>query len=149
MKKTTIKNTWVTASLLVAAVGYTTIASAHDKSGALGTGIGATDYYQITCSNDGHGNADHLALQLRDLAPVAAPVISAQVTKATRAGNTTDQVDGDALASPEINLKGGNGAYYVIINKSKAGSELYTFNYHCETLGNVHTGTSIFQLQNQ
>lgn len=149
MKNTTMKNTIMMAALLVA-TGHAGLVSAHDSgTRSLGTAIGATDLYQVNCSDDGTGNADHLFFQLQDLAPVAAPVISAQVLKYPRAANTTDQVDGNAALSPTIKLKGGNGTYFIIVDKSKAGGELYKFNYHCETAGNGETGTELLVIQNQ
>jgi len=149
MKNTTIKkHLFVAATLL--ATGYAGIASAHDSgSRSLGTGIGATDLYQVNCSDDGTGPADHLFFQLQDLPPAAAPVLSAQVVKYPKAANTTDQKDGDAGLSPTIRLKGGNGAYFITIDKSKAGAEIYKFNYHCETSSGFETGTELLVIQNQ
>ena len=148
MKNTTIKQTFVVATLLAGSI-HAGIVSAHDQGGGLGNPIGATDMYQVDCFNDGSGNADRLSFSILDLAPVAAPVISAQVYKYPRAANTTDQVDGNAAYSPKISVKGGNGAYTVIIDKSKAGAEAYSFQYHCETSSGAHTGTGITSIQNQ
>lgn len=140
MKTTMMKKTFVAVTLLSAA-GYGGIVSAHDMGGGLGSAIGATDVYQVGCYNDGNGAADHLAVHILDLKPVAAPVLSAQVFKYPLAANTTDQVDGDATYSPFVKVKGGNGPYYVLINKTKAGIESYSVQFHCETAKNAHTGT--------
>ena len=149
MKNVALKTSLVTAAWLAAA----SIASAHNQNGALGTAAGATDYYQVTCSDDGNGPAAYLAFEITDLAPKAAPIVSGQVAaivgRVGVAANTTDAVDGNAASSPTINVQGGNGVYYVTIDKTKAGAELYSFDYHCMTSSGVHTGTSIYTLQSQ
>ncbi len=125
-------------------------ASAHDQGGTLGKKASSTNFYQVTCSDDGNGPADHLYIQVKDELPKAKPLVSALVVTGLVAQNTTDLVDGDALASPALNIKGGNGSgtidYYVIITKTAAGVETYTLDYHCMTSGNVHTGTDIYPL---
>lgn len=127
------------------------VSSAHDQTGALGKAISATDVYQVHCYDDGNGKASYLSFQIQDALPVAAPIISAQVTLgASVAANTTDAIDGDAAYSPALNLKGGNESFYLVtVDKTKAGTENYTFQYHCMTATNVHTGTDILQLVNQ
>ena len=146
MKKTTSQSIFIAAALF-----FTTHAAfAHDQFGALGKVAGATDYYAISCFDDGNGAAAYLALQVIDTAlPIAAPVVSAQVTKGRWAVNTTDAIDGDATYSPKVLVKGGNGTYYVSVDKTKAGVENYSFQYHCETSDNQHTGTSIIRMQDQ
>lgn len=146
MKKTTSQSIFIAAALF-----FTTHAAfAHDQTGALGKAAGATDYYAISCFDDGNGAAAYLVFQIMDALPVAAPVVSAQVTtKGRLAVNTTDAIDGDATYSPKVLVKGGNGTYYVSVDKTKAGVENYSFQYHCETSDNQHTGTSIIPLQSQ
>lgn len=146
MKYQATKTIVLTASLL----GAATIASAHSQSGSLGSNLKAVDYYQIQCFNDGTGDADHLAVQVKDTAtPIAQPVISAQVTKGILAVNTTDPIDGDTLYSPEVKVNGGNGSYYVMVDKTKAAADNYTLEYHCETSTGEHTGTNLGILQNK
>lgn len=145
MKKTTSQSIFITAALFFTANAV----FAHDQTGALGKAAGATDYYAVSCFDDGNGAAAYLAFQVIDALPVAAPVVSAQVTKGRLAVNTTDAIDGDATYSPKVLVKGGNGTYYVSVDKTKAGVENYSFQYHCETSDNQHTGTSILPLQNQ
>ena len=145
MKKTTSQSIFIAATLFLNAHA----AFAHDQTGALGKAVGATDYYAVSCFDDGNGVADHLSFQIMDALPAAIPAVSAQVTKGRLAVNTTDAIDGDATYSPAVLVKGGNGTYYVSVDKSKAGVENYSFQYHCETSDNQHTGTSILPLQNQ
>ncbi len=146
MKNILIKRALLTASLL----GVASVASAHDQSGVLGQTKGAVDYYQIQCFDDGNGATDHLALRVIDLAnPKAPPMISAQITKGILALNTTDVKDGDALFSPLKKLKGGNGSYFVMVDKTNKAADNYSLEYHCETATKAHTGTSITILQNK
>lgn len=146
MKHLTIKTTLLTASLF----GVVGLASAHDQAGTLGATKSAIDYYQIQCFDDGNGPAEHLELSVIDPAgPKAAPVISAQVTKGILAMNTADIVDGDALYSPAVKLNGGNGSYYVMVDKTNKAADNYSLEYHCETATKAHTGTNITILQNK
>ncbi len=146
MKNLAIKTTLLAASLL----GVASLASAHDQSGTLGATKGAIDYYQIQCFDDGNGANDHLSLSVIDLAgPIANPVISVQVTKGILALNTTDVKDGDALYSPKVKLQGGNGAYFVMVDKTGKAADNYSLQYHCETATNAHTGSNITVLQNK
>lgn len=148
MKHIIFKKAFVTASVLTV-LGYAGSASAHDISSGLGKAATATDYYQISCYDDGNGPADHLYIQVIDMAPVAKPMISVQVTKGILASNTTDAVDGNATYSPALTIKGGNGDYAVTIDKTAAGLETYSLQYHCETSSGDHTGTAYTILTNQ
>ncbi len=148
MKHIIFKKAFVAASALTI-LGYVGGASAHDISGALGKSPTATDYYQLSCYDDGNGPADHLSIQVIDMAPVAKPLISVQVTKGILAGNTTDAVDGNATYSPALKMKGGDGDYAVTVDKTAAGLETYSLQYHCETSTGDHTGTGYAILANQ
>ncbi|TAN69975.1 MAG: hypothetical protein EPN17_06635 [Methylobacter sp.] len=141
MNKSTLKKNFITVSLLGVFV-YTGSATAHDINGALGKAAGATDYYQVECFDDGAGAADHLVVEIKDLAPVASPLISVQVTKGIIAKNSTDAVDGNATYSPTLTVNGGNGSYYLIVDKTAAKAETYNLQIHCETSAGLHTGTS-------
>ena len=149
MNKMTLKNTFLSVSLL-GVLGYAGSPAAHDINGTLGKAAGATDYYQVECFDDGTGPADHLVVEIKDLAPVAAPLISVQVTKGIIARNTTDAVDGNATYSPTLTVKGGNGAYFLTVDKTAAKAEAYNIQIHCLTGGSQHTGTTEPELlQNQ
>ena len=129
------------------------LAAAHNQNGALGSGAAATDYYQIVCSDDGAGPPQSLTVQIRDEAPVAAPLVSVQVRAGDQLANTTDATDGDASLSPAIHVNGGPQAVYeVLVDKSAAGSENYLLTFHCVTGPDgtgLHTGTDLFVRQNQ
>jgi hypothetical protein len=136
--------------LLALALGGASLASAHTQNGSLGTSASATDYYAITCSNDGSGAPGSLVLEVLDAGPVAAPLVSAQIRKGSLLTNTTPAGDGEW--SPLVFLNGGAGTYDVLVDKSDAGAESYTLDFHCVTGtngGGVHTGTAIQVRQDQ
>ncbi|MDO9103469.1 MAG: hypothetical protein Q7U57_00770 [Methylovulum sp.] len=147
MKQITMNKTLVA---MLAAIGYAGAAAAHDINGALGSAAGATDYYQVECFDDGTGPAEHLIVKIKDSTPVAAPLVSVQVTKGSIARNTTDAVDGNTTYSPTLKVKGGNGMYYLTVDKTAANAENYNIQIHCETSAGQHTGTfEPVRLQNQ
>jgi len=96
----------------------------------------------VACFDDGNGPADRAIISIKDALPVASPQLSLQVIKGKIAKNTTDAVDGNARFSPEVVVKGGNGDYLFVVDKSALGAELYTIEMHCETSKGIHTGTS-------
>jgi hypothetical protein len=120
---------------------------------ALGADASATDFFQIFCSNDGSGPPQSLALQVRDNAPVAAPLVSVQVQRGTQLVNSTDPSDGDSAASPPVAVNGDATAPFdVLVDKTGAGAEGYTLTFHCMTGPNgtgLHTGTSHLFRQDQ
>jgi hypothetical protein len=127
-------------------------ALAHTQSGALGDAAGATDFYQVTCLDDGAGAPASLSIQVQDAAPVAAPLVSVQVRRALALANSTDATDGDVGYSPLVAVNGGPGVYDVLVNKTAAGAEAYTLQFHCTTGANGggdHTGTEIVARQSQ
>lgn len=127
-------------------------AAAHTQSGSLGASASATDFYQITCSDDGTGPPASLVVQVLDAAPVAAPLVAVHVQRGSVAANSTDAVDGDATPSPQIALDFGAGVFDVLVYKTGAGSESYTLTYHCMTGAGGsgdHTGSGIATRQNQ
>jgi hypothetical protein len=144
-----LKNAFVAAAFLFA-VGHTDMTPAHSLSGALGSGAQATDLYQITCSaEDGGPPTDHLSIRVRDNKPVRKPLVSVQVQKGPVGTNRTDATDGNAQYSREATIHGGDGAYQVLVDKSSAGPETYSLEFHCESSADIHTGTQEVQLQNQ
>jgi hypothetical protein len=87
----------------------------------------------------------------------ALPVLNAQVAKidvigtpAVRTLNASDRA-GDLLYSSEINLRGGNGDYYISVNNTGTddgddNSKQYSFQYSCLNSANVETSTGAVQL---
>jgi hypothetical protein len=135
-------------AMLLAALLHAAPALALTQGGSLATAESDTDFYQVTCSNDGSGAPASLVAQVLDEAPVAAPLVSVQTQKTSPAvaTNATDAVDGDAGASPSVALNGGAGTYDVFVDKSAAGAESYTLTVQCMTGingGGVPTGIAI------
>lgn len=116
------------ALMLCAASG-----SADFRNGVLGAPASYADYYQITCFDDGGGAPASLSLSVSDLAPVAAPLVSAQIQKGNAATNGTDEIDGDAGSSPFVWVNGAAGIYDVFVDKTDTGVESYELSYQCTT----------------
>jgi hypothetical protein len=82
------------------------------------------------------------------------PVLNAQVAKVSNTLNTTD-IAGDLLYSREVNLKGGDGDYFISVNNTGTdadtdNSKQYSFQYSCLNSANIETATGAVQLiQNQ
>lgn len=155
MQKETVKSI-LGAALFSGAVCCPMVASAHDSGlQTLGAGITATDVFQTTCFDDGNGKPAYLQVQVQSLAPVLKPepLISIQALTSTgkKAASATDLIGGDTGLSKAINVYGGPATYFIMVDKAKAGAKNYQFTYHCETAGNVHTGTGepLVPLQNQ
>jgi hypothetical protein len=139
------------ATLLAASAGPGA-AWAHTQVGSLAEPAASTDFYQVTCSDDGSGAPASLTLQLLDTAPVVAALVSVQVQRGTQAASATDAGDGDATPSPALSFNAAAGVYDVLVFKTAAGAESYSLTFHCMTgpdgTGD-HTGTSVTTRQNQ
>ena len=146
------------ASTLTLTVYHQTIANAHDvfaqslgayKTVATTTTVkygshNPTDYYQITCSDDGTGVPAYLLIAVRDIT-AGTSVLSATIQKGLLSRQTTDVTGADTAYSPMISLYGkpGPGIYNVIVSKNLYPTRNYDMQYHCMTADNLHTGTSI------
>ena len=103
-----------------------------------------TGLARVTCFNDGSGNATYLNARVRDTsAPVPGLLVNLQLLKGGMAISTTDTVSGDASYTNYIALPGGNGVYYIVLNKTAAGARSFDLEWHCTTADGVHTGTDI------
>jgi hypothetical protein len=153
-----VKSRWVGLLLMLAAPAGPALA--HTQTGSLGAGAAATDYYQVSCSDDGSGPAASLIAQvtgqsmsgpsapiMRHLpAPVSTAVVSVLIHKGNNAITSSDASSGDAAASPLVYLNGGDGVYDVFVNKIASGLVNYTLTFHCVTGlngGGIHTGSDI------
>jgi hypothetical protein len=149
-----IRRALAAATALLSA-GYTGLAPAHTQVGSLGQNINATDTYQITCSDDGNGAPARLVAAIKDRPPVKPPLVSVTIQWDSQNAVSTDPVDGDNAAGPEVALAGGAGPYTATIKKlnkpgrpdaSRQYPEIYELTYHCLTAANVHTGTNLVQV---
>ena len=141
----------ILVALFIVAIGCPMIGWAHDKRGTLGADASATDFYKITCSDDGRGPAGKLSLDAENVsAPNSAP-LNVQIFKDDHNlyMSTTDNVGEDNQTSPSLTAIGGSGNYSVLVDKSGVGKVKYSLDFHCETLGGVHTGTDIRIEQDQ
>jgi hypothetical protein len=130
----------IAVTLLI--MGQASIASAHSLSGSLGNAAGATDYYQVTCSNDGNGAPSYLITSVKSTVTAPTPHLSVQARVNLSASNATDPTNGDGGSSPSGKLTAGPGLYDVLVFKNGAGPQNYVLVYHCLTDKGVHTGTT-------
>jgi len=148
----TIKKSLLVA-FIMASVGYAGLSSAHGGGATMdpeGISPTFTGLAQITCSSTGSEPTDHLLARIRDnSAPVHGLLVNLQLYKGSKAVNITDTVSGDANFSPFISLQGGNGVYYLMINKTDAGARAFDLEWHCTAASGTHTDTDISVLQFQ
>lgn len=125
------------------------LAFAHTQNGSLGAAAAATDYYLVSCSDDGNGPAGSLLVQASNVS-AGAPIVAVVVNKGTLATSSSDPVNADQNYGPLVWVNGGDGAYNVFVFKSQSGVANYTMEFHCMTGpdgGGLHTGTTIIVRQ--
>jgi hypothetical protein len=126
---------------------YSSVAHAHSASSVLdpaGNNASFTALARVTCFNDGSGNAVNLTARVRDNSPSTTGLyINLQLLKGPMAISTTDTVSGDASYSDYVALPGGNGVYYMMLNKTLAGARSFDIEWHCVAADGAHTGTEI------
>lgn len=130
----------------------TSIAEAHSQPGSLGVAASATDYYEVTCYDDGHGVPGSLEIQIRDASPGAAPFVSAQAHAGSIVRSVSDDVVADILPSPQAFVNGGAATYFVLVDKSGSGGKFYDLTYHCWTGPDgtgIHTGSFLVPRQSE
>ena len=128
------------------------IAVAHTQTGSLGADPIATDYYQVTCSDDGSGEPASMIVQMTNNSAGGTQSVTALAHKGLVATSSTDTVGGGSSAGPLTWVNGAGGVYEVFVTKAAAGAVNYTLTYHCLTGANgtgLHTGTTIVFRQNQ
>lgn len=155
MKTISLKHTLLSV-LILGFFSHAEMASANAINGTLGNAAGATDFYRVTCSKNANGDTSRFAASVRDLLPVATPLISVQIIKANTsyAKNSTDPVDGNNTPSSSVVIQpvapfSGNGVYEVRVNKTAAGAESYRLNFTCYSSTNLVTGTALVKVQDQ
>lgn len=131
----------------VAFLGYAGVSSAHDAGATMdphGNVASFTGYALVTCFNDDNGDADYLVASIKDTSPPQDNLlVNLQIIKGNHAISTTDPVSGDGNSSPAVSVHGGNGVYFLLVNKTAAGARSFLVSYHCVTASGVHTGTGI------
>ena len=132
-----------------ASLGYASMSGAHSGGATLdptGTVQSFTGFALVTCFDDGNGKADNLIARIKDSSsPYPNLLVNLQVIspRRDRAISITDTVSGDAEPSPYVTLRGGEGAYLMLVNKTDVGARLFEVEYHCMTVNGAHTGTEI------
>lgn len=141
----------VTALFCTVVLSHASVSSAHDAGATMdpsGTVATFTGYALVTCFDDGNGPADNLVASVKDTSlPQENLLINLQIIKGDYAISTTDLVSGDGSFSPEVRVHGGNGVYFLLVNKTKEGARSFVVSYHCMTASNAHTGTDILVKQ--
>lgn len=108
------------------------LATATPYSGALGAPAGAIDVWTVVCPD----TTTVLESKVQDLKPVVAPLVNVQVIKGFKASNTTDPKE-DTAYSPLAKNAGTAGTYYVFVDKTTSGAELYTIDLVCKNAKNT------------
>ena len=151
----TIRPFLIFLSALVTA-GHVNTVTAHTLSLSLGADISATDMIQINCSTDQGAATDHLFFQIQTNAwqydPAYTPNNSRLNAQVGKQGimSTTAPANDFVNNSPAIRAPGGNGSYYVLVNKTAPGAVALTVTLHCLSADeSIHTGTDWIILQQQ
>lgn len=134
------------------ALAFANDARAHGQSGSLGTPAAATDYYEVTCFDNGAGPPGSLELAIRDAAPGAIPTVNLQGHRGLSLRSVSDGILPDILPSPSIFVNEGAGSYFVLVDKSGPGAKFYELTYHCWTGPNgtgIHTGSALVTRQSE
>ena len=136
MKTNTLKRaSALTATCL--ALMNAPIAQAATINGSLGVPASSVDLYVLGCPAGTH----HVSGNITDRAPVRAPLVTLKMIKGVTKSETTDPVDGvqaqvnppliGEFSSPTVNINMGAGKYYLLVEKSAAGSETYRVFVEC------------------
>ena len=106
----------------------------------------SSHYFTVNCFDDGSGPPASLVVSVEDQPPVSAPFVSVQIQRGNSATNTTDDLDSDALPSPDASIDEGPGDYDLFVDKTGPGDELYMVRASCMTGPGgtgVETGTDV------
>jgi hypothetical protein len=116
-------------------------------SKALGTSVGATDFYRVSCGTDG-GTPHHLSLTITDATPIsetASQLMNFHVSKDAATADATAVTPGETR---ELALQAGNGRYTVAIDTVGTNTEIptaqrYKLGFQCLNASGENTRTSI------
>ncbi len=118
---------------LLAAAGFSSVASAHDYTGSLGSAAGATDRWYFVCS----GGTASLTYQIQRTAGTAAHVRVKFDTTGIISGPTTGTAAVTAF-SPLKTAATGASVKILTINKTAAGAVSYRVRAHCIDASGQH-----------
>jgi hypothetical protein len=132
-------------------LGYSAIASAHTVTGALGAGTTnepAVDVYRANCFADpteqSPGNGARMRVNYTGSGANIhrVSIVRQNPTTVGMTSGTTETTDG---VNNSITRNGTNGDFYLYVSRTtntNVTPSTYTLNYHCETAGGLHTGTT-------
>ncbi len=146
-----LKQTKIHALLTAALYAVAGTVAADELSGVLGQGSTNVDHYRIECFDNGNGATDHMSMRVRDGRNVSSgSILSVQTVKGRLAYNATDNgPEGDTRYSPTIEIRGGDGVYLVLVNKSRGAADDYDLEYHCTGRSGRHTGVRTLVVQDR
>lgn len=127
-------------------LGYTGFVHAHGGGATLGDPRSFTGVAVVTCAYDGVGSAAgyYLTAQIRDNSPaIPGLLINLHIFKGNQAVSISDTTPGDAHYSPFVELRGGTGAYFLIVSKTDVGERSFDLEWHCMAGNDTHTDTEI------
>lgn len=122
------------AVALVSMMAQAGVAAAYESGPrALGSAVGATDYYRMICPATSGEAPDGLAFRLTDASPLApdAPRLEVRAAKGAAATATATIAPG---RTQELLLAGGNGKYRVTVAGSSPNlvdKQRYTLQFQC------------------
>ncbi len=109
------------------------LSSEFSHTGQLGPDAWVTDVWTVDCP----ANTVRLDTQVNDNSPAAGPLLSVQAINIRggkeNAANSTDSGNGDEVSSPLVSITGSAGRFFVMIDKTSAGSRIYTVNIACKS----------------
>lgn len=150
----TLQRSLASAAILIGCSISHTV-SAHDLNqslvGGQAPGNARVDLFLVQCFSDpglgGGASANRLAVRMQKRAD-SVSFLSMQVMKG---GVIRNAVVAQAanVWTPWTYVEQGNGDYTMSVSQTHAVNTLYKIEYHCETSGGAHTGTSLVTLQNQ
>ena len=140
----------VLSIILVAAscLGYAGLGKAHTGGATMDSeGVSATftGLAVVTCSSLDGIPTDYFTASIIDhSSPVEGLLVNLQLLKIDKgmAVSISDNVSGDSGSSDSIVLRGGNGVYYMMVNKTDVGARAFEIDYHCMSDTGLHTETS-------
>jgi hypothetical protein len=146
MKKSTLL-----ASLLLAAAGFSGVASAHPYAGGLGTVATATDKFYLVCAT-GSAKITYAVKRTSGTGNISIEGSKAGFSATPAPALSTSS---GATLSPLKTIKGGAGAYFFTVKKSPAasGTRGWYADIHCYDTNGQHNpddqSASVTYTQNQ
>ncbi len=127
-------------------LGHAAFVHAHGGGATLGYERSFTGVAVVTCTYEGFGPAAdyYLTAQIRDNSPAVPGLLTnLHIFKGNQAVSISDTIPGDANYSPFVELRGGTGAYFLIVSKTDVGERTFDLEWHCMAGNDTHTDTEL------